>query len=408
MPKKTKAIPDDRAEWSFGDALYWHFFIHGTRPEGSPSDLTGATWEPKRAAEAVGVTIRAFWNWIDDRHFPYDTSAIERALFGASKLYDDAREELRRLLLQARERHRTPGDKQSVRSLPAAITGQAVTVHTTPFDEGEVDGPLTTEDLRAIAPSSPENFGKTGGNPPESSAVTLGSVFGSGDDRARDQGGAQRAEPPDSKAPRGKSKAVTAIIAGLALLFCGYAAKRYVDFQKEISASTETKQTPDRGSGTVDTGGKRPQGPTAEEQRAAEAKRREDERLAKLEKTALDAAKEERAKKEAKARELNIKLKALQQSEANDLCKQQLQGLSVPGFTLKCDTLIPFGKLLAKAGVSQTASSLGDCASRCRRESDCVAFSFDGGAHTGSASCYLTGSIPSQNAAPNWISGIRQ
>jgi PAN domain len=91
------------------------------------------------------------------------------------------------------------------------------------------------------------------------------------------------------------------------------------------------------------------------------------------------------------------------------LCKQKLEGLSVPGFTLKCDTLIPFGKMLGPVPVSQTASSLGDCAARCRKAETprCVAFSFDAGAHVGAASCYLTGSIPGYNAAPNWIAGTR-
>jgi hypothetical protein len=121
----------------------------------------------------------------------------------------------------------------------------------------------------------------------------------------------------------------------------------------------------------------------------------------------IAAAERERAKKEAEAREINTKLRAMQKGEANDLCSRKLEGLAVPGFTLKCDTLIPFGRLLGAVSVSQTASSLGDCAARCERVPTCLAFSFDAGAHAGAASCYLTGSIPAQNPAQNWIAGIR-
>jgi hypothetical protein len=437
VPKKTKAIPDDRAEWSFGDALYWHFFIHGTRPEGGPGDRIGRPWNPKEAGDALAVTVRAFWNWVDDRHLPYGTEAIERALFGSSKLFDEARNELRRLLHDARERQRNTGTKAAGGSVPAIITGQAVTVYATPFDDSEVDGPLTEADFRGIAPWPSENFGKTGWK---------GGVEGRP---------AQAGLPP----PRSR-KTVTIVLAALLLLLGGYGIKRVLDDLKgepgtavserdppkgptrapsvvtpnppETTAATQSQSTaaapalPEKTAATEEprpappvvtpapsetrptaatTTSAAPQtsakGPTDDQLRAAE-------RLAKLGKDATDAANRERAKKETAASELNIKLKAMAQSEAKDLCKRQLEGLSAPGFDLKCDTLIPFGKLLSKAGVSQNASSLGDCAARCRKEDDCVAFSFDAGAHAGAASCYLTGSIPAQNPAKNWISGVRQ
>jgi hypothetical protein len=133
--------------------------------------------------------------------------------------------------------------------------------------------------------------------------------------------------------------------------------------------------------------------------------RAEAQRQSKLKATG-DAVESRKNEQEAAARALNEKLKILAQADG-DLCKQKLEGLSVPGFTLKCDTLIPFGKMLGAVPVSQTASSLGDCAARCRKVKDCVAFSFDAGAHVGAASCYLTGSIPGYNNATNWISGTR-
>jgi PAN domain len=90
-----------------------------------------------------------------------------------------------------------------------------------------------------------------------------------------------------------------------------------------------------------------------------------------------------------------------------DPCAEKLKGLKAAGFKLKCDTLIPFGALLGATPVSQTASDLGDCAARCRKEPKCVAFSYDAGAKGPNHSCYLTGSIPSYNEAKNWIAGTR-
>jgi PAN domain len=406
VPKKTKAIPDDRAEWSFGDALYWHFFIYGTRPQGDPDDPVGRTWDPKEAANASGVTVRGFWNWVDDRHYPYDTKTVEKALFGDSKAFASARQELRRLLQESRQRQREAGSASGPINLPAVVTGQAVTVYTTPFEAAEVDGPVSEADFRGLAPWLAENFGKTGWNPLKDDALT---------DERPIQGRLPGGSPPAAQALRGNRKVITVALAGVLILIASYGTKRFFDYS---NTGTVSGQTPDQGPKPPSEPPKNEppknelpketKGPTPEEQRAADERRKQEERLAALEKKANAEAAAVKAKKEADARAVNIKLKALAQNEADDLCKKQLEGISVPGFTLKCDTLIPFGKLLAKAGVSQTASSLGECANRCRKESDCVAFSFDAGAHIGAASCYLTGSIPAQNPGKNWISGIRK
>ena len=106
------------------------------------------------------------------------------------------------------------------------------------------------------------------------------------------------------------------------------------------------------------------------------------------------------------AKRLDEKLKNLTQEEI-DGCKEKLAGLSAPGFTLRCDKLVPFGALLGSVPVSQTATSLADCAARCRNVPKCVAFSFDAGARSGNHSCYLTGSISRYNNAKNWIAGTR-
>lgn len=100
------------------------------------------------------------------------------------------------------------------------------------------------------------------------------------------------------------------------------------------------------------------------------------------------------------------KLKALE-PKAPEGCEASLASVKISGFSLRCDTLIPFGALLGAIPVSQTATNLEDCAARCRRVSKCVAFSYDAGASAGNHSCYLTGSMTEYRKAPNWISGTR-
>lgn len=404
MPKKTKAIPDDRAEWSFGDALYWHFFIHGTRPEGSPVDRTGMIWDPKKAAAAVGVTIRAFWNWVDDRHFPYDTAAIERALFGTSRQFDDARNELRRLLLAARE-HRRIGDEKPIGGLPAVIPGQLVTLYTTPFEASEVDGPLEPEDVRAMAPWASENFGKTGGNQAQTEPITLGSVFGRGSED--DSSHRSRTASPDAETgptARGKSKVVGIVIAGLALLLAGYGLSRHSQYAKESPGTVTTTPVTKRSDAPPPQTTK---GPTADEQRAADAKRREEERLAAIEKAAREAAARERAKKESDARELNLKLKAMKEVEAGDLCERALEGVTVPGFTLSCNRILSGGTTLDSTQLRYTVAHINECAAKCRPVARCVGFTFNANDPIGRHTCEIFGPTPEGRQVSGWVSGTR-
>jgi hypothetical protein len=42
----------------------------------------------------LGIKSRGFWNWVDDRHLPLDTEALERVLFGKSTAFNRERLEL--------------------------------------------------------------------------------------------------------------------------------------------------------------------------------------------------------------------------------------------------------------------------------------------------------------------------
>lgn len=408
MPKKTKAIPDNREERTFGETLYWHFFIFGTRPDGSPTARTGKIWDPKQAASAVGVTIRGFWNWIDDRHLPYDTTNVEKALFGDNPAFDGWREELRRLLREGRGATAKPSPTSG--KFPAVITGQAVTVHTTPFEVAEVDGPVTEADFRAVVPRGAENFGNSRKNRSETGgdAPFRGTVVNNGNASSGNATPASR-------------KTVAMICAAVLAVLGIYSVKR----------SMEDRQNPKTGPVVIRPDlspvppvtpppvpqaepikpidldfSQEPPKPTEQERRAAAEKKRQDDLRTAAQKKTLDELEELQQKKLQAAKDQNAKLRVMAKGD-DPLCKVKLEELSVPGFTLKCDTQMGFGQLVRSAPASQTASSLADCAARCRRASDCVAFSFDAGAHAGSASCYLAGSTVEERRSDNWIAGVK-
>ncbi|MCP3439806.1 PAN domain-containing protein [Bradyrhizobium sp. CCGUVB14] len=402
MPKKTKAIPENRVEWTFGEAVFWHFFVFGTRPHINPAtSQTGRLWAPKDAADALGVTVKTLWNWVDDDHLPLDTTALERVLFGQSSFFDAWRIELQRVLRETRlqkTKSASPSAPRPGTGLVPTLTGQAVTVYESPEFEDDTVQTLEIIGKDRAKPGLITSFSGNYTHQSRPDATAGGPSASSGP-----------APAPGVSASSGSSirKKGVALIAGAVLIVGGFAVSRAVKFDRAppvIAERVPSPPTPTPVPASLPTA--QPREPSPQDQRAAAEKQRQDDIRAAAQKKTLDDLEALRVQKEQSARDLNAKLKVMAGGD-DDLCKQKLAGLSVPGFSLKCDTLIPFGKLLRKAGVSQTASSLGDCANRCRRETDCVAFSFDAGAHAGSASCYLTGSIPEMRKADNWISGTR-
>jgi hypothetical protein len=75
-----KDIRVDRAQWTFGQLLHWHF-LRGTRPGGN-IDHPGRKWAVKAFAEKVGVSDRTIRYWLRNEHLPPDTETIERILLG--------------------------------------------------------------------------------------------------------------------------------------------------------------------------------------------------------------------------------------------------------------------------------------------------------------------------------------
>ena len=400
MPRIVKSLPENRADCSFGDLVYWHLFVHGTRPDGDPSAKIGRLWGLKDASAKLGISERALRYWLADKHLPDSITALERVIFGDSRLFDDWRLELVEALRKTRLKNAGKAPTSSGKPPARLIIGGAVV----PFEVGpdpDEEGPEDENTVYEIVPVQHVFKDEPVRNSQGEIVVPQPEILHS----------IPKAKPkPTSSQPGSRPRRTAAVaVVGITTLLGLYAWTS--SRPKETVVIAELPRKPDLPETTAAPpstpgGPKQEAAPIPAEKARRDAEdRAEAQRQAQLQAT-RDAVDSRKKEQEASARALNEKLKTLAQADG-DLCKQKLEGLSVPDFTLKCDTLIPFGKLLGAVPVSQTASSLGDCAARCRQVKDCVAFSFDAGAHVGAASCYLTGSIPDYNNATNWISGTR-
>jgi tetratricopeptide (TPR) repeat protein len=86
--------PDNRAEWTFGHLISWHF-ERGTRPGGS-LDRAGRSWTSKTFAGALGYSDRTVRYWLTGEIAPGDLETVELKLFGTDDQYSEWRLELRR------------------------------------------------------------------------------------------------------------------------------------------------------------------------------------------------------------------------------------------------------------------------------------------------------------------------
>lgn len=103
MPRITKELLKGRADYSFGDLVYYHLFKHGTRPEGDPSASAGRVWEMDAVCELLGLkTEKTLRNWIADRNVPDSIVPLSNLLFGNDERWNDARRELQEKFEQAK------------------------------------------------------------------------------------------------------------------------------------------------------------------------------------------------------------------------------------------------------------------------------------------------------------------
>lgn len=146
VPRITKTLPPLRADYSFGDLVYWHLFVYGTRPTGNPDAKIGRVWDQGAFCQLIDVTDRTLRNWIFDKHLPDNITALEDELFGNNPLFDDWRLELAEALRNTRKRKLRKSSPFQVKSgLPALFPN----VSRQADDDGEDDDPSEPDNLPA-------------------------------------------------------------------------------------------------------------------------------------------------------------------------------------------------------------------------------------------------------------------
>ncbi len=126
MPRITKTLPPDRADYSFGDLVYWHLFRNGTRPSVDPSDKVGRVWETNAICRLLQIHERTLRNWIRDRNLPDSVVPLSNELFGDNSRWDDARIELQRRFeegwaLRRRRANSEVAEANAIESSPADL-----------------------------------------------------------------------------------------------------------------------------------------------------------------------------------------------------------------------------------------------------------------------------------------------
>jgi hypothetical protein len=145
MPRITKRLPETRADYTFGDLVYWHLFRFGTRPTGDPSAKVGRVWEPEAICTLLDITDRTLRNWLFDRHLPDSIVDLSRELFGDNKQWDEARLELQERLENMRA---SKARRAEARPVPQAREPDAVDPPT------DADSPLAIEEpVDEVTPS---------------------------------------------------------------------------------------------------------------------------------------------------------------------------------------------------------------------------------------------------------------
>ncbi|MEA2992803.1 MAG: hypothetical protein QOD40_1723, partial [Alphaproteobacteria bacterium] len=94
MARISKKLPDNRADYSFSDLVYWHLLRYGTRPKGNPSAKVGRPWSLHNLAKLLDLDERTLRNWISGKSRPTDMEALADELFGDNELFDEWRFEL--------------------------------------------------------------------------------------------------------------------------------------------------------------------------------------------------------------------------------------------------------------------------------------------------------------------------
>lgn len=253
-----KELPPERADYTFGDLVYWHFFKYGTRPDGDPAAPKGRIWRREDAARALGMSDRALRNWINNVNPPKDIARLLDVLFGADPRWLEARIELQdkfdnwlREIAAAR-----PQESFSQEQDKADLSGKA---EDPPLTGSE--GPGAEPPPEASAPPESDPLASTPNATSEGDQLAQGPNPGTPEPERKPEGEGEatynkesrpsaaliplrRPPLPDRDRRIGLSpKAVRSIVAGIALILGAYGTLQFVRDHGQLPASRRTPET---------------------------------------------------------------------------------------------------------------------------------------------------------------------
>ncbi len=351
MARYSKILPQDREDYSFGDLVYWHLFVYGTRPQGDPSAKAGRKWEAAAICGLLGITEKTLGNWMADKHFPQYTNDLERELFGENSAWDDARLELAEALRRTRDLKRRK----------AASAGQATedppSEEPRP-DEGQPGEPASSTPGGALIPSVDDEVSQ----PVGSNDLIIIEPHGEKFRKDRTSPGPQaviRREKPSARRPFWSRSRLAAAM-GVTSITVALGMYAWVSNPSATMVATTTKAPPKSPSASA------PATPPP--------------------------------------------IKTTQPSPAPpepkpDACLAD--NAKPAGFKITCDTILTGGTTLGSNRLTYPVTSVEACASKCRPIERCVAFTVGPPESDGKRSCTIFGPTPEGRESTGWISGMR-
>jgi hypothetical protein len=90
----SKKLPENRADYSISDLIYWHVLVYGTRPKGNPTLKAWKPWDLDSLAQLLDVDERTLRNWMSGKTRCTKLGELADELFGNNPLFDEWRFEL--------------------------------------------------------------------------------------------------------------------------------------------------------------------------------------------------------------------------------------------------------------------------------------------------------------------------
>lgn len=186
--RKPRKLPDARADYSFGDLVYFHLFKFGTRPTSSPADKIGHLWDADVICPLIGIDEKTLRNWISGATLPDKfPSILANELFGSNPQWQDAKVELL---------HKWEEGRRNREKITTAVEQRSVEAQSPAADIAQPD-PKTDP--------IPENFGNETESGAESPSTSRDKPYE--DDTARET---HLAAMPDGNPPVASTLAIHA------------------------------------------------------------------------------------------------------------------------------------------------------------------------------------------------------